>query len=245
METKEFHFADRSGASEPKIELIPPVVIPKEAMDAEIERLASLPAPANGRRESAVVNPLTGVGDGLAPGIEVSISVLKPGEKTAPVRHNASLVNFCIQGGGRTNVDGKEIRYSKYDVWTTPSWVIYEHENNTKELQVRLTYSNAPLLRKMKVYIVDENPLAEVKKTKKFKDEHAAAQSPFGTFPISDDGAQLMPYEKLISPDVVKHNPLHFPWGRVQQELDKLAALGKSYLGRRLYLLYNPNTKHT
>ena len=107
-----------------------------------------------------------------------------------------------------------------------------------------MTYSNAPLLRKMKVYIVDENPLAEVKKTKKFKDEHAAAQSPFGTFPISDDGAQLMPYEKLISPDVVKHNPLHFPWGRVQQELDKLAALGKSYLGRRLYLLYNPTEKH-
>jgi gentisate 1,2-dioxygenase len=245
MESKDFHFADRSGASEPKVELIPPVVIPKEAIDAEIERLASLPAPANGRRESCVVNPLTGVGDGLAPGIEVSISVLKPGEKTAPVRHNASLVNFCIQGAGRTNVDGKEIRYSKYDVWTTPSWVSYEHENNTKELQVRLTYSNAPLLRKMKVYIVDENPLAEVKKTKKFKDEHAAAQSPFGTFPISDDGAQLMPYEKLISPDVVKHHPLHFPWGRVQQELDKLAALGKSYLGRRLYLLYNPNTKHT
>lgn len=143
MESKEFHFADRSGASEPKIQLIPPVVIPKEAIDAEIERLANLPAPANGRRESCVVNPLAGVGDGLAPGIEVSISVLKPGEKTAPLRHNASLVNFCIQGGGRTNVDNKEIRYSKYDVWTTPSWVVYEDENNTKELQVRLTYSNA------------------------------------------------------------------------------------------------------
>src|ERR1700686_2437443 len=197
MESKDFHFADRSGASEPKIELIPPVVIPKEAMDTEIERLASWPAPPNGLSESRVVNPLTGVGDGLAPGIEVSISVLKPGEKTAPVRHNASLVNFCIQGGGRTNVDNKEIRYSKYDVWTTPSWVVYEHENNTKKLQVRLTYRNAPLLRKMKVYIVDENPWEEVKKAKKFKAEHATAQSPFGTFSISDDGAQLMAYEKL------------------------------------------------
>src|SRR5580704_17118423 len=157
MESSDFHFADRSGASEPRIELIPPVVIPKEAIDVEIERLANLPVPANGRRESCVLNPLTGVGDGLAPGIEVRISVLKPGEKTTPVRHNASLVNFCIHGGGRTNVDGKEIRYSKYDVWTTPSWVAYEHENNTQELQVRLTYSNAPLLRKMKVFIVDEN----------------------------------------------------------------------------------------
>ena len=245
MDSREFYFADRTGATEKKIELIPPVVIPKEAIDAEIDRLASLPLPANGRRLSRVVNPLTGVGDGLAPGIEVSISVLKPGERSAPIRHNSSLVNFCLRGGGQNKADGKTIRFSQHDVWTTPPWVIYEHANDTNELQVRLTYSNAPLLEKMKVHIVDENPVLESTKTKKFKDEHAGAQSPFGTFPISDDGAQLMPYEKLISPDVVKHNPLHFPWNRVQQELNKLAALGKSYHGRRLYLLYNPSTGHT
>ncbi len=72
MEPKEYYFADCTGATEKKIELIPPVVIPKEAIEAEVERLASLPAPANGRRVSRVVNPLTGVGDGLAPGIEVA-----------------------------------------------------------------------------------------------------------------------------------------------------------------------------
>ena len=165
MEVKEFYFADRTEVTEGKIELIPPVVIPKEAIDAEIKRLSSLPAPPHGRRESRVVNPLTGVGDGLAPGIEVSISVLKPGERTSPIRHNSSLVNFCIQGGGRTTVGGKDIRYAGYDVWTTPPWVVYEHANDTSELQVRLTYSNAPLLQKMKVYIVDENPLTEAKKS--------------------------------------------------------------------------------
>src|ERR1700734_3955081 len=113
MEPKEYYFADCTGAMEKKIELIPPVVIPKEAIEGEVERLASLPAPANGRRVSRVVNPLTGVGDGLAPGIEVSISVLKPGERTSPIRHNSSLVNFCIQGGGRTAVGGKDIRYAR------------------------------------------------------------------------------------------------------------------------------------
>src|SRR5260370_28549996 len=100
MESKEFYFSDQTGMTEKKIELIPPVVIPKEAIDAEIERLASLPAPANGRRISRVVNPLTGVGDGLAPGIEVSISGLKPGERTLPIRHNSSPLNFCSRGGG-------------------------------------------------------------------------------------------------------------------------------------------------
>src|SRR5258708_39727735 len=101
MDAKSFYLADRTGVTEKKIELIPPVVIPKQAIDTEVERMASLPAPANVLRESRVVNPLTGVGDGLAPGIEVSISVLKPGERSPPIRHTSSLVNFCIRGGAR------------------------------------------------------------------------------------------------------------------------------------------------
>jgi len=245
MEHQGFSFADRTGVVESKVELIPPIVIPKESIDTEIERLASLPAPANGRRVSQVRNPLTGVGEGLAPGIDVSIHVLKPGERTIPRRHNSSLINFCIQGGGKSVVAGKTIQYKQYDVWTTPPWMLYEYFNDTNELQVRLTYSNSPLLEKMRVHIVEEDPQVGGPSKKKVPDEHASAQSPFGTFPISDDGAQLMPYEKLISPDVVKRTALHFPWNRVQHELDKLASLGQSYRGRRLYLLYDPTTGNT
>jgi len=72
-----------------------------------------------------------------------------------------------------------------------------------------------------------------------------AQTSPFGTFPLNEDGAHLMPYEKLIAPDVVETPPLHWPWKRVKAELDKLASLGRSYVGRRLYLLYHPATGRT
>ncbi len=244
MRKKDFQFVNRTGSAPKPFELICPVVVPKEAIEAEIERLASLPAPANGRRVSCVVNPAAGEGDAFAPGIAVSISVLKPGERTKPIRHNSSLVNFCIRGGGETIIDGRSIRYEQYDVWNTPPWAVYEHRNDNNELQVRLTYSNSVLLEKMKVHIVEENPRIS-DAAEKSNGEHALGQNPFGTFPISDDGAQLMPYEKLISPDIVKHDPLHFPWKIVKRELDKLAALGKSYVGRRLYLLYNPRTGHT
>lgn len=244
MEQAGFQFVDRTGAAAKPPELISPVVVPKEALDEEIARLAGMPTPRNGLRASNIANPASGVGDGFAPGIAVSISVLKPGERTKPIRHNSSQVNFCICGGGQTIVDGKRIQYEQYDVWNTPPWAIYEHSNNTNELQVRLTYSNFPLLEKMKVHVVEENPPTTNASTMP-DNGHAHVQSPFGTLLISDDGAQLMPYEKLISPDVVKHRPLHFPWKTVKQELDKLTALGKSYVGRRLYLLYNPSTGHT
>jgi gentisate 1,2-dioxygenase len=247
MEQAGYYFADRTGFEEPaKPELIPAVTITKEAIDQEIDRLASLPVPANGRRISRIANPLTGVGEGLAPGIDVSIQVLKPGERTRQIRHNSSQVNFCIRGGGESIVDGKTIGYGQFDAFNIPSWVVYEHHNNTNDLQVRLTYSNSPLLEKMRVHIVEEEPkLGGKKKDYSGQDDHSGSESPFGTFPISEDGSYLMPYEKLINPDVMKYQPLYFPWERVKMELGKLASLGQSYRGRRLYLLYNPATGRT
>ncbi len=244
MQQGDFQFIDRTGLAAEPLALIPPLVVPKEAIEAESDRLANLPAPRNGRRVSYIVNPATGVGNGFAPGIAVSLCVLKPGERTQPIRHNCSLVNFCIRGGGQTMIDGKCIRYEQYDVWNTPPWAVYQHLNDTNELEARLTYSNSALLEKMRVHIVDEDPPLDGN-SKKTSHEHAHAQNPFGTFQLTEDGAYLMPYEKLINPDVVRHKPLHFPWKKVKQELDKLTALGKSYVGRRLYLLYNPSTLHT
>ncbi len=244
MEQTNFQFLDRTGSPAEPIRLIPPVVVPKESIEAEVERLASLPPPANGRRVSLIVNPATGAGNGFAPGTAVSLCVLKPGERTQPIRHNSSVVNFCIRGGGSTVIEGKRIRYEQYDVWNTPSWSVYEHLNDTDELQVRLAYSNSALLEKMNVHIVDENPPAQAI-PKETAGDHGHAVNPFGTIRLTEDGALLLPYEKLISPDIVPNKPLHFPWKKVKQELDKLTALGKSYVGRRLYLLYNPATGHT
>jgi gentisate 1,2-dioxygenase len=244
---EDYKFVDRTGVQSESPRLIPPVVIERKEIDDEIERLATLPLPANGRRESKVAHPLTGTGDGLAYTIGVSICVLKPGERTKPMRHNASLVDFCIRGAGHTVVEGKRIDYQQYDVWTTPPWSVFENFNDTNELQVRLSYSNSPLLEKLNVYIAEEElPLNSMaaKSTEETVDS-AKKISPFGTFPLSEDGAYLMPYEKLINPDHVDVKPLHWPWRQVKAELDKLRDLGKSYAGRRLYLMYDPATGRT
>jgi gentisate 1,2-dioxygenase len=240
-----FEFVDRTGQSEPAHKPGAPVVIPKEAIDAEIARLASLPPPANGRRMSVIRNPATGLGDGLANGTAVFVSVLNPGERTKPIRHNSSQVNFCIQGGGTSHVGGRTIRFSQYDVWNTPSWTVYEHVNDTGAIQARLTYSNSVLLEKLNIHIVDEDPPVDRGAPAAAASAgHATSKNPFGTFELGD-GAFMMPYEQLINPDVVPHTPLHWPWAEVKTHLDKLAALGKSYVGRRLYLLYNPATGRT
>lgn len=243
-------FVDRTGAKAARAELWPAIVIPREDIEAEVARLASLAAPVDGRRRSLVVHPMDPAGNGLAPGIQVSIDVLKPGEQTRPIRQSSSQINFCIRGSGHSIIGGKKIAFSQYDVWNTPSMNVYQHFNDNSELQVRLTYSNAALLEKMNVHLVDENPPENVARAEEASSASATHQgrssaAGFPTFQLTEDGAWLMPYEKLISPDVVESPALHWPWRLVKEHIDKLHALGESYVGRRLYLLYNPASGRT
>ncbi|MDD9905951.1 MAG: hypothetical protein OXT06_20470, partial [Rhodospirillaceae bacterium] len=71
MSEEKIQLLDRTGKSlEQEQDLWPALVITKEEIDAEIERLADLPLPANGRRQSLFVHPrATAPGLGLAPGI--------------------------------------------------------------------------------------------------------------------------------------------------------------------------------
>lgn len=253
MEQSKAAIMDRSGVSAEKLgpdtvkpaQDWPPVLISRAEIDAEIERLASIPRPANGRRQSLFVHPSADPRyPGLNPGVRVSMDVLLPGEETAPIRHNSTQVNFCIRGEGLTIVGGRRIAFKQYDVWNHPSYIPYRHVNNSRDLQVRFTYSNAPLLEMLRVHLVDENPplAAEMSLVSAEAEHDERKKSPFGTFPIDEEGALLMPYEILVNPPAVESKAHHWPWRVVQENLDKLTALGKDYVGRRLYLMYNPLT---
>lgn len=241
-------FVDVSDRSHPdSLDFWDPVLISKAEIDAEIDRLSNIARPANGRRESQIVHPrATAPGNGLAPGIRVTLSVLLPGESTAPIRQNATQVSFCIGGGGTAVVGNKKFSFDQFDVWNHPSWTTYHHINDTDSVQVRLAYSNAALLDQLGVYLVEEHPPDEsTEPADQPSEDGEANENPFGVFQLTDEGAWLMPYEILVSPPSIESPALHWPWQRVKDNLDKLTALGPEYRGRRLYLLYNPATGRT
>lgn len=241
-------FVDRTDHRQPRADLWPSVIIPREDIDAEIERLAALPRPATGRRRSLIVHPRSEQpGLGLAPGIQVSLDVLLPGEETTPIRHNSSQVSFCIRGAGSAVIDGNEFDYDRYDVVCTPSMATYVHRNETTDLSVRLTYSNAALLEKLNVHFVEENPPEGMAVAGEAAVERAdALEALFDDyFQVTEAGAWLMSYERLVDPPMQESKALHWPWRTVQENLDKLMALGSKYRGRRLYLLYNPASGRT
>src|SRR3546814_13190798 len=113
----------------------PTVVLPKAAIDAEIERLASIDRPASGRRVSAVNHPMnTGPVPAYAPGIDVHIQVLKPGERTEPVMRNSTQVEMCIGGVGRVQIGDSDFSVAKFDVWNVPSMAPLVYRNDGQGL---------------------------------------------------------------------------------------------------------------
>jgi gentisate 1,2-dioxygenase len=224
-----------------------PVIITRAEIEAEVSRLSRLEPPGNGRRESLIVHPrATAPGNGLAPGIRVTLSVLLPGEGTAPIRHNSTQVSFCVSGGGTAVVGNKKFTFGQFDVWNHPSWTTYRHINDTDAAQVRITYSNAPVLDQLGVHLVEDSPSDDATdKVTEPEESTAENANPFGVFELTDEGAWLMPYEQLINPPNIDSPALYWPWQRVKDYLEKLTALGAGYKGRRLYLLYNPTTGRT
>src|SRR5260370_11592357 len=91
-------FLDQPGARPGTMDLWPAIVVPKETIDAEVERLASLPRPANGRRRSIIAHPRAQSGNGLAAGIQVALDVLLPGERTVPYRQDSTQVTSVTLG---------------------------------------------------------------------------------------------------------------------------------------------------
>jgi gentisate 1,2-dioxygenase len=224
------------------------VVIPREEIEAEVERLAAQPRPKNGRRRSLIVHPQSEQpGLGLAPGIQVSLDVLLPDEETSPIRHNSSQVSFCIKGVGSAIVDGTRVDYQRYDVACVPAMATYVHRNESADISVRLTYSNAALLEKLNVHFVEEDPGDQLAVASGAPNERPdALESLFDDyFQVTEAGAWLMSYERLVNPPVQESKVLHWPWQTVKENIDKLTALGSEYRGRRLYLLYNPASGRT
>ena len=216
-----------------------PMKVSKERIDAEIDRLAEGPTPAGGRRVSLLVHPSSSApGLGLAPGVQVAIEVLLPGERTSPLRQNASTVQIGIRGRGVVAVGSTEHVLDLWDVATVPAMKPHEFRNEGQETWVRLSYSNAPLLAKLGVHFTEEVasvlPVARPEPV-----ESAVARGTAPDLPIGTEGARLRGYEHIVDSEVVSNSPLHWPWAEVSQHLSSEVGDGK----RPILAYYNPATE--
>jgi gentisate 1,2-dioxygenase len=231
-------FVDQSGRQPNQHRPLKPLLIPKAQIDAEIQRLAS--APFRGSRRVEIVNPALIATGGLYPAVTVSLNVLLPGERTVPHRHNSSVVNFAIQGSGASVIGGRTINWNQYDTWSTPPWMVHQHINDSDEIQVRLSYSNSGLLDLLGVHVYEDT--GDLDPNQPLGDAVAEGELSARGETIGEDGAALLTYEQLISPDPPYQPALHWPYPEIHSRLQALRSLGQEYKGRRLFLMYDRTT---
>jgi len=235
-------FADCSGQPARQPEIWKPLLVTREQIDAEIERLAGLPAPANGVRAARIVHPSGRGAMGLTPGTDVLIQVLRPGEQTVPVRTNANQIELCIHGRGSLLAQGG-FAFGQHSVWSLPPMRPHAYRNDGDGLMVRLTYSNAPLLQLVGALYEEQGMAIGASETQADGlTEHQRRTYAWQNAPdvqITPEGARMRGYEYLTDIPVVDNPPLHWPWELARPHLSQQAGDG----GRTIMLMYHPATE--
>jgi gentisate 1,2-dioxygenase len=81
------------------------------------------------------------------------VQMLRPGEKTLPVRTTASLLVSPFEGKGHSIVDGKRYDWQQFDTLAIPGNSWFEHQNDSdKEPLFLFVASDEPTLKKLDLY---------------------------------------------------------------------------------------------
>src|SRR4029434_6459571 len=101
------------------------------------------------RRTVQLVNPAITNLKATSRTIQMSIQLVKPGERAECYRHSAAALRFVVEGDGTgyTNVEGEEMLMEPGDLVLTPNWTWHDHFNSGKNNIVWLDVLDAHLTR--------------------------------------------------------------------------------------------------
>ena len=79
--------------------------------------------------------------------------MLRPGERTAPLKQNASLLCAPFEGAGHSIIDGTRLDWAAFDTFAVPGGSWCEHVNNSdKEPAILFVASDEPTLKALAFY---------------------------------------------------------------------------------------------
>ncbi len=82
------------------------------------------------------------------------VQMLRPGEKTLPLRQNASLIYTVFEGAGHSIVDGQRFDWEPFDTFCVPGGNWCEHVNAAAgEDAILFVSSDEPVLKSMRFYM--------------------------------------------------------------------------------------------
>lgn len=89
---------------------------------------------ANARRTVQLINPILKEQKATTRTLQMSVQLVKPGERAECHRHTAAALRFVIEGDGTgyTTVEGEQMPMEPGDLVLTPNWTWHDHYNPGK-----------------------------------------------------------------------------------------------------------------
>jgi gentisate 1,2-dioxygenase len=113
------------------------------------------------RRAIRLVNPHL-PGKKTSHSLQVTFSIVNPGEVARAHRHNMAAIRFVVQGkGAYTAVDGEKFFMEEGDLILTPNWTWHDHHNESEDPIIWLDGLDGPLIQSLNVLFFEESKTPE------------------------------------------------------------------------------------
>jgi gentisate 1,2-dioxygenase len=113
------------------------------------------------RRAIRLVNPHL-PGKATSHSLQVTFSIVNPGEVARAHRHNMAAIRFVVQGkGAYTAVDGEKFFMEEGDLILTPNWTWHDHHNESEDPIIWLDGLDGPLIQSLNVLFFEESEAPE------------------------------------------------------------------------------------
>ena len=94
--------------------------------------------------------------------LQITFSIVNPGEVAKAHRHNMAAIRFVVQGkGAYTTVAGEKFPMEEGDLILTPNWTWHDHHNESEDPIIWLDGLDGPLIQSLNVLFFEEHEKAE------------------------------------------------------------------------------------
>ena len=109
------------------------------------------------RRAIRVINPNLGL-KSTSHTLQVTFSIVNPGEVAKAHRHNMAAIRFVVQGkGAYTAVAGEKFYMEEGDLILTPNWTWHEHHNESEDPIIWLDGLDGPLIQSLNILFFEDS----------------------------------------------------------------------------------------
>ena len=94
--------------------------------------------------------------------VQLTFSIVNPGEVARAHRHNMAAIRFVVQGNGAyTAVQGEKFPMEEGDLVLTPNWTWHDHHNESEDPIIWLDGLDGPLIQALNVLFFEQSERPE------------------------------------------------------------------------------------